>query len=93
MQQINHPRLALKISLISIENVLLNHILFLLMILHLRQIILEGSEKIILAYTIKTMAINDQIRDEKLQYDINRGVAKISALSSGEIHKYEYITI
>ena len=38
------------------------------------------------------MTINDQIRDEKLQYDINRGVAKISALSSGEIHKYEYLT-
>ena len=38
------------------------------------------------------MAINDQIRDEKLQYDINREAAKISALSSGEIHKYEYLT-
>ena len=38
------------------------------------------------------MAINDQIRDEKLQYDINREVAKISALSSGKVHKYEYLT-
>ena len=38
------------------------------------------------------MAINDQIRDEKLQYDINREAAKISALSSGKIHKYEYLT-
>ena len=38
------------------------------------------------------MTINDQIRDEKLQYDINRKVAKISALSSGKIHKYEYLT-
>ena len=38
------------------------------------------------------MAINDQIRDEKLQYDINRETAKISALSSGKIHKYEYLT-
>ena len=37
------------------------------------------------------MTINDQIRDEKLQYDINREAAKISALSSGEIHKYEYL--
>ena len=35
------------------------------------------------------MTINDQIRDEKLQYDINREAAKISALSSGKIHKYE----
>ena len=38
------------------------------------------------------MTINDQIRDEKLQYDINREAAKISALSSGKIDKYEYIT-
>ena len=38
------------------------------------------------------MAINDQIRDEKLRYDINREAAKISALSSGKIHKYEYLT-
>ena len=40
----------------------------------------------------KIMTINDQIRDEKLQYDINREAAKISALSSGKIHKYEYLT-
>ena len=38
------------------------------------------------------MTINDQIRDEKLQYDINREAAKISAFSSGEIYKYEYLT-
>ena len=38
------------------------------------------------------MTIDDQIRDEKLQYDINREAAKISALSSGKIHKYEYLT-
>ena len=38
------------------------------------------------------MTINDQIRDEKLRYDINREVAKISALSSGKIHKYGYLT-
>ena len=36
--------------------------------------------------------IEDQIRDEKLQYDINREAAKISALSSGKIDKYEYLT-
>ena len=28
------------------------------------------------------MTIKDQIKDEKLQYDINREAAKISALSS-----------
>ena len=38
------------------------------------------------------MTINDQIRDEKLQHYINREAAKISALSSGKIHKYEYVT-
>ena len=38
------------------------------------------------------MTINDQIRDEKLQYDYNREAAKISALSSGKIQKYEYLT-
>ena len=38
------------------------------------------------------MTINDHIRDEKLQYNINREAAKISALSSGEIRKYEHFT-
>ena len=38
------------------------------------------------------MIIEDQIKDEKLQYDINREAAKISALSSGKIDKYEYLT-
>ena len=32
------------------------------------------------------------IRDEKLQYDINREAAKISALSSGKTDNYEYLT-
>ena len=35
------------------------------------------------------MTINDSTRDEKLQFDINREAAKISALSSGKIDKYE----
>ena len=39
-----------------------------------------------------TITIEDQIKDEKLQYDINREAAKISALSSGKIDKYEYLT-
>ena len=38
------------------------------------------------------MTIEDQIKDEKLQYDINREAAKISGLSSGKIDKYEYLT-
>ena len=40
----------------------------------------------------KIMTINDQIRDEKLLYDINREAAKILALSSRKIYKYEYLT-
>ena len=38
------------------------------------------------------MTIEDQIKDEKLLYDINREAAKISALSSGKRDKYEYFT-
>ena len=34
------------------------------------------------------MTIEDQIRDEKMQYDINKEIAKISALSSSKIDKY-----
>ena len=37
----------------------------------------------------KIMTINDQIRDEKLQYDINRKAPERLALSSGKIDKYE----
>ena len=38
------------------------------------------------------MTIEDRIKDEKLQHDINRDITKISALSSGKIDKYEYLT-
>ena len=38
------------------------------------------------------MTIDDKIRDEKLHYNINREAANISALSSGKIDKYEYLT-
>ena len=38
------------------------------------------------------MTSDGQIRDEKLQYNINREAAKISALSSGKFDKYEYLT-
>ena len=37
------------------------------------------------------MKIDDKIRDEELQYDINRKVAKMSALSSGIIDKCEFL--
>ena len=38
------------------------------------------------------MAIDGKIRDEKLQYDIKREAAKVWALTSGKIYKYEYLT-
>ena len=38
------------------------------------------------------MANDDKIRDEKLQYGINREAGKISALPSGKTDKYEYLT-
>ena len=38
------------------------------------------------------MTTDDKIKGEKLQYDINREAAKISALSSGKTDKYEYLT-
>ena len=38
------------------------------------------------------MTIDDQNRDEKPQYNINREAAQISASSSGKLDKYEYLT-
>ena len=38
------------------------------------------------------MIIDDKCTDDKLQYEYNREAAKISALSSGKIDKYEYLT-
>ena len=38
------------------------------------------------------MTIDDKFRDEKIRYDTNREAAEISALSSGKIDKYEYLT-
>ena len=59
-----------------------NDILFQLLMLLLHQIIIYVLER-----------IDDKIRDEKLQYDINREAAKISALSFGKIDKYEYFML
>ena len=38
------------------------------------------------------MTIDDQIKYEKLQYNVKREAAKISSLSSCEFNKYEYLT-
>ena len=39
------------------------------------------------------MATDDEVRDEKIEYNINREAAKIPALSSGKIDKYEYLLV
>ena len=36
--------------------------------------------------------MDDKIRDEKIQYDINNKAAQISVLTSGKIDKYEYLS-
>ena len=38
------------------------------------------------------MTIDGRVKGEELQYDFNREAAKISALSSGKIDKFEYLT-
>ena len=38
------------------------------------------------------LTIDDKIKDQKLQYDINREAVPISALSPGKIDKHEYLT-
>ena len=61
------------------------------MMLPLHQIILQDLEKSFSIYN-KIMAIDDQIRDTKLQYDNDREAAIISAISSGKSNKYECLT-
>ena len=39
------------------------------------------------------MTTEDVIRNEKMQFEINRELAQISALSSGKIDKYEYLMV
>ena len=38
------------------------------------------------------MTIDDKIKEEKLQYDINRKVVKLSALPFRKIDKYKFLT-
>ena len=40
----------------------------------------------------KIKAINNKIEQNKAQYDLDRQTAKISALSSGNVSKYEFLT-
>ena len=39
------------------------------------------------------MTIDDQNKDEKIQYDINIETVKTLVLSSGKIYKYEYLQV
>ena len=50
-----------------------------------RQNVLEAIFKLVIT-------IDDKIRDEKLQCDINREAAEISVLLSGKVDKNEYLT-
>lgn len=38
------------------------------------------------------MTANDRIKSQKIGFDLNRKAAKIGALSSGDIVKFEYPT-
>ena len=40
----------------------------------------------------KIKKINDKIKQSKAQYNLARQTAKISALSSGNVSKYEFLT-
>ena len=46
------------------------------------------KRKVLIVFNDMIGDIEDQIRDKKLQHDINRETAKISALLSGKIDKY-----
>ena len=54
---------------------------------------LRFRKNILNKYIIKSWQLMIKLKsDEKLPYDINREAAKISALSSNKIDKYEYLT-
>ena len=42
--------------------------------------------------TEQVKILDDKINANEAQYDLDREAAKISALSSGELEKYEYLT-
>ena len=42
--------------------------------------------------TEQVKILDDKIKANKAQYELDRETAKISALSSGELEKYEYLT-
>ena len=42
--------------------------------------------------TVQLQIIDDKMKNNQAQYDLGRLAAKISALSSGELREYEYLT-
>ena len=42
--------------------------------------------------TEQVQILDDKIKTNKAQYELDRKAAKISALSSGKLKKYEYLT-
>ena len=53
------------------------------------------QEELIIKKTIteKIKATNSKIEQNKAQYNLDRQTAKISALSSGNVSKYEFVTV
>ena len=51
----------------------------------------SSFKKSLLKRIKKLIMINDEIRNEKLQHDIDKEAAKTLALSSGKIDKYDYL--
>ena len=60
-------------------------------VVHKRALKQALNHWLILEKVHRVIEFNDQIQDEKLQYDVNWEVAKISALSSGKIDKHKYL--
>ena len=58
---------------------------------YLHEIIHYVSERIFRKNMKITIATDDKIRDEKLEHNINKEAAKMSALSSSKIDKYEFL--
>ena len=42
--------------------------------------------------TEQVKILDDKIKENRAQYDLDREAAKISPLKSGELDKYEYLT-
>ena len=49
------------------------------------------EELIKMSINEKNKAINNKIKQNKAQYNLDRKTAKISALSSGNVSKYEFL--